>query len=25
MDYAGTPEQRRTELQAMVDSIRIEP
>jgi hypothetical protein len=25
MDYAGTPEQRRAELQAMVDSIRIEP
>jgi hypothetical protein len=25
MDYAGTPEQRRTELQAMVDSIQIEP
>jgi hypothetical protein len=25
MDYAGTSEQRRTELQAMVDSIRIDP
>ena len=25
MDYAGTPSQRRTELQAMVDSIQIEP
>jgi hypothetical protein len=25
MDYAGTPEQRRTELQAIVDSIQIEP
>jgi hypothetical protein len=25
MDYAGTSEQRRTELQAMVDSIQIEP
>jgi hypothetical protein len=25
MDYAGTSEQRRTELQAMVDSVQIEP
>jgi hypothetical protein len=25
MDYAGTSEQHRTELQAMVDSIQIEP
>jgi len=25
MEYAGTPSQRRTELQAMVDSIQIEP
>jgi hypothetical protein len=25
MDYAGTLEQRRTELQAMVDSVQIEP
>ncbi len=25
MDYAGTSEQRRTELQEMVDSIQIEP
>jgi len=25
MDYPGTPEQRRTELQAIVDSIKIEP
>ena len=25
MDYAGTSDQRRTELQAMVDSIRIDP
>jgi hypothetical protein len=25
MDYAGTSEQRRTELQAMVDSIQIKP
>ena len=25
MDYPGTPEARRTELQAMVDSLKIEP
>jgi hypothetical protein len=25
MEYAGTPSQRRTELQAIVDSIQIEP
>ena len=25
MDYAGTSEQRRTELQAMVDSLKITP
>ena len=25
MDYAGTSEQRRTELQAIVDSVQIEP
>jgi len=25
MEYAGTPSQRRTELEAMVDSIQIEP